>query len=320
MASDAPHHELLQSHGWEAFQRALGRTTFRVNGVLLIRTSLPLGTCYLSSPRTFAEVALRTAQVDQFLALVEQVRARAEQERAIAWRLEWPFAVAPTGTALTPPRILRRLREPEWTWRVDLSPSEDELLAAMHEKCRYNVRLALRKGVTVRVAHGERVDMDVFWSLLQDTAQRQQIHTHPRPYYDAMIRALQRSDASDTDVRLYIAEHEGMPIATILIAYCGETATYLHGGSAYAHRALVAPQLLHWTAMRDAKAAGIRWYDFGGIAPESDAASHDLASWAGITEFKKRFGGEVVYHPPTLDLVLRPFWYRGFALLARLRP
>lgn len=277
----------------------------------------------MSSPRTFAEINSHVARVDQFLALVEQVRAQAERVQAVSWRLEWPFTVAPTGTALTAPRILRRLREPEWTWRVDLLPSEDTLLAAMHEKCRYNVRLAQRKGVAVRTAHGTPADMDVFWSLLQDTAQRQQIHTHPRPYYDAMIRALQRpraSDAHDTDVRLYIAEHAGVPIAAILVAYCGETATYLHGGSAYAHRALVAPQLLHWTAMRDAKAVGMRWYDFGGIAPESDAASHDFASWAGITEFKKRFGGEAMHHPPTLDLVLRPFWYQGFALLARLRP
>jgi len=124
------------------------------------------------------------------------------------------------------------------------------------------------------------------------------------------------------NVRLYIAEREGVPLAAAIVAYYGDTATYLHGGSSYEHRALMTPHLLHWQAMRDAKAAGMRWYDFGGIEPPKSAPSSELqaTSWAGMTRFKQGFGGEVVHDPPTMDLVFRPNWYRLLSWMAKVRP
>lgn len=354
-------HDLLQSQGWEAFQRSLGRRVWRVDGVLAIAIPLPFGHCFLSSPRYV--VPARRPEESSTKDLAHAVRAIAKETGAIFWRAEFPSDLTPNASHLTPPRILRRLIEPEWTWRVACDRDDGALLVAMHPKHRYNIGLAERHSVTVRIASlpllpsltegvgdgggGVRTsggDLDAFWSLLQETARRQGIATHPKQYYVSMFDALRRASdvkrpAHDADCRLYFAEHEGAPIATALVAYHGDTATYLHGGSSHAHRALMAPHLLHWTAIRDARTVGCRWYDFGGVEPHADP-SHSTgrgsckpqagqaqsiqhpesgADWSGITRFKAGFGGEAVHHPPPMDLVFRRGWYTLLAALARMR-
>lgn len=322
--------DLLQSDGWERFQRALGRKTERIGGVLAIETPMPLGFLYLYSPRgSFPRHAERSPsprhseRPKDARNLTHALQDTAKATGAIFWRAEFDGPVSE-------PRVMRRFVEPEWTWRTALAGSDDERMATMHEKHRYNVRLAIRKGVTVRVSSpplpplsserrggvqgGEerRYDLDSFWFLLQDTARRQGIATHPRAYYETMIRVLPGTP-------VYLAECQGIPVAAAIVAYHGDTATYLHGGSSYAHRAFMAPHLLHWQAMRDAKAAGMRWYDWGGIEPPAASRKLQASDWLGMTRFKMGFGGEAVHHPPMHDLVFRPGWYHLLSFLARLR-
>ncbi|MDO8599272.1 MAG: peptidoglycan bridge formation glycyltransferase FemA/FemB family protein, partial [bacterium] len=222
---------------------------------------------------------------------------------------------------LSTPLVLRRALEPEWTWRTSLDGTDDALLARMHEKHRYNVRLAERRGVGVRrqpaptMASGASATFgDDAWRLLQETARRQGISTHPRRYYETMLRELPQTT-------LYIAEREDEALAAAIVAYHGDTATYLHGGSSHAHRQHMAPHLLHWSAMRAARDAGMRWYDWGGVQPQIPDSRFQIpnSTWSGITRFKQGFGGEAVRHPPTRDLVFRPGWYRMLSWLARIR-
>ncbi|MDO8462850.1 MAG: peptidoglycan bridge formation glycyltransferase FemA/FemB family protein [bacterium] len=374
--------DLLQSAGWEQFQQALGHRTHRVDGVLAIELPLPLGQRYLYSPRG-GEATSRQLQA---------ASACARKTGAMFWRGECSTPLATRNSQLVTPAVLRRQVEPQHTWRVNLEPSLDAVLAGMHEKHRYNVRLAEKRGVVVRTvslvpsSRAERSaversrqadgaadagrdfsarglgrnddgrgglgrnddgggglgrndaagDFDIFWSLLRDTAARQRIQTHPRAYYETMLATL-------PDTSLFLAEREGVPLMGAIIAYHGDTATYLHGGSSYEHRAHMAPHLLHWIAMSHAKEAGMRWYDFGGVVPpersgnlqvstdgSSDTSRHQEdgglktsatpSSWSGMTRFKQGFGGEMVTHPPMYDMVFRSGWYTGMALLARLRP
>lgn len=311
--------DLLQSEGWERFQHALGRTTERVDGVLAIRMPLPFGLRYIYSPRgTFPTGHCEEPQ--RRSNLTSSVGRLVQETGAVFWRAEFlsdKFA-APTfrpGRAcilqLRAPAVMRRLVEPEWTWRTSLEGSDDELLARMHEKHRYNVRLAERRGVRVNKYSSESVHQgyfDAFWPLLQETAARQGIQTHPRRHYEVMLRELPRT-------MLYLAEHGGVPVACAIVASYSDTATYLHGGSSYEHRALMAPHLLHWQAMRDAKAAGRQWYEWGGIAPQSIEAQR----WDGMTRFKMGFGGEAAHHSPMQDLIFRPRVYKILSWLAMLR-
>ncbi|MDP3770702.1 MAG: hypothetical protein Q8R16_00185, partial [bacterium] len=117
--------DLLQSEGWERFQAALGRKTVRVDGVLAIEMPLPFGGTYSYSPRaSFSRKGSATASV--------------------FWRAE-------SSDEGVTPRVLRRAVEPEWTWRTSLVGTDEERLVVMHEKHRYNMRLATKRGVVVRV-------------------------------------------------------------------------------------------------------------------------------------------------------------------------
>ncbi|MDO8425543.1 MAG: peptidoglycan bridge formation glycyltransferase FemA/FemB family protein [bacterium] len=298
-------HDLLQSQGWEQFQQALGRQTHRVGGVLAVAVPLPVRGSYLSCPRAACESSA--------------ARALAQEVGACFVRHE--------GDGVSP-RVMRRLVEPQHTWRVALDADSDAMLAAMHEKHRYNIRLAQRRGVAIRAVRtlsspphapgkargGVDVrDFDACWSLLGDTAQRQRIRTHERQYYETMLDVL-------PDTHLYFAEREGTALAVAIVTYHGDTATYLHGGSLHEQRQHMAPHLLHWTAMRGAKQAGVRWYDFGGMSLQTDRNKPTAASWEGITRFKQGFGGECVTHPQTRDLIVQRGWYTVGGALVRLRP
>ncbi|MBI4435002.1 peptidoglycan bridge formation glycyltransferase FemA/FemB family protein [Candidatus Uhrbacteria bacterium] len=377
--------DLLQSDGWERSQRALGRKTERVGGILAIEMPLPFGLRYWYAPRSGAsgELIVDSGELlDRAAGIIrgtDAVFLRAEFGSELSPPKADPPLAETINYQLSTPLVLRRAVEPEWTWRVDLASSEEELLTAMRPKHRYNIRVAERQGVVARTvippsssraepqrsreisdrpeisplrpdAIGTSVEMTKWkndfvtcWNLLQETAQRQEIATHPRQYYETMLASLAKCKMQnakckidDTDCLLYIAERNGEPLAVAIVAHYGDTATYLHGGSSYEHRAFMAPHLLHWQAMRDAKAAGMRWYDWGGIEPpkteerrtqngEPVLSSPSFRSsvlrsvWSGMTRFKHGFGGEAVHHPPTMDLVFRPNWYRLLSLLARLR-
>lgn len=196
-------------------------------------------------------------------------------------------------------------RQPEHTLIVDLRKHEETLMSEMHEKTRYNIKVAERHGVVVK----ENALPDDFLKLMSMTTTRDGFSAHPESYYRAMLK-------DSPDNKLFVAYGEGEPLAAAIVNFFGKTATYLHGASSNTKRNLMAPHLLHWQIMQSAKAGGYDFYDFWGIAPENEP-NH---AWAGITRFKKGFGGEIVIMPKALELPLRPVSYSIYKLIKRLRP
>ena len=94
-----------------------------------------------------------------------------------------------------------------------------------------------------------------------------------------------------------------------MVSFYGNGAVYLHGGLSYEHRAYMAPYLLHWEAIKDAKKNGFSFYDLWGVAPQNAPADH---TWSGITRFKEGFGGEFLEYVGAYDYVYRPAWYKAF--------
>lgn len=300
----------LQSWEWGEFQRATGREVLRLRGdgalAQMIRLPLPFGKSYWYCPR--GPLAL-----DILPPLAEEAR----KNEAIFLRcepLEKPvhrfFAGAKKREAVQPAQTLI----------VDLAQDEEAILAAMHEKWRYNIRLAERKGVRVFMAgEHDASALDIFWNLLEETTDRDGFRAHGKEYYRAMLERLAGDPATDGKTRpvarLVFAEHDGKVLAANLMLYFGSTATYLHGASSRERREVMAPQLLHWKAMTDAKSWGYASYDFWGVAPEG-AEDHP---WAGITRFKRGFGGRYVSYPGTYDLPLDRGWYGLYSLIQKLR-
>jgi peptidoglycan pentaglycine glycine transferase (the first glycine) len=197
--------------------------------------------------------------------------------------------------------------QPANTLLLDLRQSEDELLASMHHKTRYNIGLAVRRGVHVSFAEHE---LDDVWALFESTRSRGGFRLHEREYYEKMLATL----TGECRAFLATAFYEHQPIATTLMLDFGNTRTYLHGASKREHRNLMAPYLLHWELIRAAKAKGLKWYDWWGVAPVG-AKNHD---WEGISRFKRGFGGEEVAYPGTYDVVGNPLAYSLYKILRQI--
>jgi lipid II:glycine glycyltransferase (peptidoglycan interpeptide bridge formation enzyme) len=212
--------------------------------------------------------------------------------------------------------------QPRETFVVDITKSEEELLAAMKSKTRYNVRLAEKKGVRVFQSSDEKYRA-AFVDLVTGTADRKGITPHPRKYYETMLGTLLGEHAM-----LFVAEHEGDILGINFMTYHEGTATYLHGGSSDVKRDYMAPFLLQWEAIRDAKRRGCVRYDFGGIhskienprLPDGQGKS-SIDSWSGITRFKTGFSPETVptMFPGCYDIVLSPLRYFLYKFLSSLR-
>lgn len=191
--------------------------------------------------------------------------------------------------------------QPAHTLITDLRSSEELLLAGMHEKTRYNIRLAKKKGVEIEIGSAA---FEQAWSVFEMTATRDQFRLHTKAHYKKMIE--------DGTAFLAIAKYEQDILAANIMVDFGDTRTYLHGASSNIKRNMMAPYLLHWELMMDAKTHGIHFYDWWGVAPMNAPENHP---WAGISRFKRGFGGEEVESPGTMDLIQKPLVYRTYQIV-----
>lgn len=235
--------------------------------------------------------------------------------KALFWRFE-PAVENGRPEGLMPVRFRRNdSQNPSSTILLDLTPSQDDLLTAMHQKTRYNIRVAAKHGVTTRLAtHAE--DVEIFLNLMDETAKRDEFVQHDRAYLKETYARLQR----DGMARIRIAEQNGKPLAANLEILYGDTVTYLYGSSSSEARNLMAPFALHWDALTQAKRDGFLYYDFWGANPESKAAFAYKDSWDGITRFKRGWGGKQVdlygtwdlpFVMPIYNLIFRKHYLRG---------
>ena len=195
---------------------------------------------------------------------------------------------------------------------VDLSPSEDELLANMKQKTRYNIRLAARKGVTVRT--GGLADLPLLYCMYAETSVRDGFVIRDEGYYRAVWEAFMRPGSAPAApqvpaVEPLIAEVEGDPVAAVMIFRFARKAWYLYGMSTTKHRDLMPNYLLQWEAMRRAKASGCLTYDLWGAPDEFDES---YPMW-GVFRFKEGLGGQVSRTLGAWDLPIRPTLYRLYA-------
>jgi lipid II:glycine glycyltransferase (peptidoglycan interpeptide bridge formation enzyme) len=205
----------------------------------------------------------------------------------------------PAGRAIQPTRTLH----------VDLRPSDEEILLQMKSKTRYNIRLAGRRGVNVRV--GNVGDIEVFYQLSQKTAERDQFAIHSREYYRTAYDLFAPSGMA----RLLVAEHEGQPLAALMVFACGRQGWYFYGASSDEERQRMPNYALQWAAMQWAKAQGCELYDLWGVpdaeenALEAEFAERSDGLW-GVYRFKRGFGGRLVQYVGAYDYVYRPMLYR----------
>ncbi len=311
--ASSSHRSFLQTWAWGDVQQALGASRFRIvvedNGklvavALVILRSLKMGYSWLYIPRgpIFREGLDERYTARAWLALEDKIKSLAREHNAFFVRVDpsWEsFSVAGWQKA-------SREVQPQHTLLLDLSSPEEEMLAHMHAKTRYNIRVAERKGVQVRFSSSVE-DVRTFTAIAKSVTGRTGFSYHPDEYYRAIVEVLGNAGMAE----LAIAEIKGEAIAAHLMVYADGIATYAHGASMNEHRSVMAPALLYWETIRRAKEKGLQQYDFFGIAPEDAPKDHP---WNGITRMKLGFGGTRVSYCGAYDLVLNEALYTMFTI------
>ncbi|MGE5223381.1 MAG: lipid II:glycine glycyltransferase FemX [Omnitrophica WOR_2 bacterium] len=208
---------------------------------------------------------------------------------------------------------------------VDLTFAEEDLLSRMKQKTRYNIHLAERKGVTIRL--GTLSDLPLLYRMYAETSLRDGFTIRPEAYYHTVWNTFMHNispgnvvDASTPAAEALIAEVSGEPVAAAILFFFARKAWFLYGMSRAAHRDKMPNYLLQWEAIRRARQAGCRVYDLWG-APDEFNANDTL--W-GVFRFKEGLGGQVSRTIGAWDLPVKPLIYRLYThtlprLLAILR-
>ncbi len=344
----------LQSYEWGEFQKKFGRRVFRLAGddwqAQFIEMPLPFGKKYWYCPRgpimansqwpiansenkstslPADAKALAGKQPSPYQGegagevlqgFIDEIREMAKKEGVMFFRIcpEWPADMELEAKLEIPGfKKLRYDIEPAQTLILDIAKSEEDLLTQMHPKWRYNIGLAQKKGVRVKMIGADDPDFEKyfsdFWRLMEQTAKRQKIRLHDEEYYRKQLNPpppsfkkeggsslYKREVGRDFANLLFIVEHQDQVIAANIVNFFGRRAFYLHGGSDNEKRSLMVPHLLQWEQIREAKKRGCSEYDFWGINEQK---------WPGVTRFKKGFGGHEVNYIGCWDYPLDKKWY-----------
>ncbi len=317
---------LLQSPEWQHFQEKNGRTCLQGEFGLGVVETLPIVGKYVYLPRgpivsISNPPAGRAGFKFQISKLRDELFAVARTQK-VGWvrvepgseeELEVLKQVFGVGNMVRAPHDV----QPREILVMDIVSSETELLSAMKPKTRYNIRLAEKHGVSVRFSREAR-DMETFIDLIYATTERKAIRPHPKEYYRNFFATFNSERCT-----LALAEYEGQVLAANLLVFFDSTAYYLHGGSSAEGRHLMAPFLLQFQSIREAKQRGMTQYNFGGVRTEATGYKLQAtsSSWEGITRFKQGFAPatEPIVFPGAYDIIVSLWHYRMYRLLAWLQ-
>jgi lipid II:glycine glycyltransferase (peptidoglycan interpeptide bridge formation enzyme) len=320
-----PNPHVLQSWAWGEFKARHGWTATRVlfqeDGQPLAAASLlqrklprlPLSILYVPKGP-----ALDWTDGDRVARILSELERLARTRRALFVKLD-PDLYDPAecpGFSPRPasaPGVARRLQSRGWrfsqdqiqfrnTLLLDLTLPEEELLAGMKQKTRYNIRLSERRGVTIR--SGQPADLDLFYQMYAETARRDQFTIRPPGYYlDAWRTFLQQDQA-----HLLLAEFEGEVLAGLILFLFGGTAWYMYGASTERHRRHMPNYLLQWAAIRLARDRGCRLYDLWGAPDRLDESD---PMW-GVVRFKLGLGGQLARGLGAWDFPVNQAAYKAY--------
>jgi lipid II:glycine glycyltransferase (peptidoglycan interpeptide bridge formation enzyme) len=303
--SNHPHSHILQTGEWGELKAAFGWQVLRVisgdMGAQLLLRSLPMGftLAYLPKPISFDDCRL-VDEVDSLCLAKKSILLKVEQD-------DWVPPSAKAAPTFEGFRVSSHAIQPRRTSVVDITGKEEEILGRMKQKCRYNVRLAEKKGVTVRPWS----DINGFHALIKMTGGRDGFSVHSLEYYERVYNLFHPAGMAE----LLVAEFEGKPLAALMVFSRGIRSWYLYGASSDEERNRMPAYLLQWEAMRWAKSKGAEEYDLWGVPDEDENVlesqfdSRQDGLW-GVYRFKRGFGGKILRTAPAMDKVYNPFLYK----------
>ncbi len=316
----------LQSFEWGEFQEVFNRKVLRFfvkdGGYILLcasvfRYSLPKKKSYLYihyGPVVKKEVSIEKLQ-EAFFVLLSELKKIAKKNKSIFLKVEQENS--PINLENLKFRKSKKDIQARETLILNIEREEDEILKEMKQKTRYNIKLAKKRGVNIFEVPQKDAAFSMFYGLLEKTSERNTFRLHPKKYYENMIDMFFNADTNFKE-RLFFAEYEGKILATAMIGFFGNRATFLHGASSDENKNVMAPYLLHWEIIKKAKEAGVKEYDFWGIVTKKTDPKKRKA-WQGFSRFKEGFSGDVVEYQGAYDFVFSKFWYFLYNLARKIK-
>ena len=302
---------LLQTGEWGELKSAFGWEPVRIilddrNGVQILFRHLPFGLTLAYMPK----LAIGNQKLIGNEKFWLEVDAICKKHRAVFLKIEpdaWQSDFILPNTSHTALSTSMHNIQPPRTITVDLRASEEEILARMKQKTRYNIRLAAKKGVSVRPWD----DLPAFHEMMLVTGGRDGFGVHSLEYYRRAYELFYPTCMAE----LFVAEYQGKPLAALMVFACGHRAWYVYGASNDEERNRMPTYLLQWEAMRWARSKGAEEYDLWGV-PDEDEESLEThftersdGLW-GVYRFKRGFGGEVKRAAQALDRIYNPLLYK----------
>ena len=309
--------DLMQSFEWGDLKSRSGWKPIRVfaeeNGEIvaaasILKRSIPkVGRCIMYIPRG---PVLDTTNLELVKVFTAKLRQIALQHRAILLKIDPPVPIEDSVSEVN----LRSVgfmpisaqgfggTQPKCVMQLDLDKSIDEIMASFKEKWRYNIRLAARKGVSVRM-DCDKSELKVFYDLLKETCTRDGFLVRGYSYFEDMWDCLVPAGY----MRLVLTYYEGQPVAGAIAYIFGDKAMYTYGASSNAHRNVMPNHLMQWTMIQWAKESGCKWYDFRGVSPKKGDGSDEHLE--GLNRFKEGFSPRFVEYIGEYDIILSPAFY-----------
>jgi len=304
--------EFLQSWGYGEFLKSVGRNVERLElkknsgeseFAQYIVSPGPWGIMYVYMPR----INLNTDYIQMLIPYFKK--------RGFAFVRVEPVNRMTVDSFKTKQTINR---QPHFSWLLDINKDTELLLADMHPKTRYNIKLAEKRGVAI----DESKNLDLYWNLNNETTKRNNFVTHPKEYIEQLLAL--------GNVYQFNALLDGKAIASAIILVSNKKGIYFLGASSDLHRNVMSPYLLHWSIIKKLKELGCVAYDFWGIAQPSEEGKDSAECFhgycwdskdplAGVSRFKAGFGGNLKVYPDALDIILEPFKYVCVSLVKKVR-
>ncbi|MBP9819442.1 peptidoglycan bridge formation glycyltransferase FemA/FemB family protein [Candidatus Woesebacteria bacterium] len=317
-----PEANFLQSWNWGVFQERLGKSVVRFITKSQTETgSLVVGVCQavFEKARRGAYLAVAGGPLSNWEGQEEVLHVQLNELKRIAKELGCSFIRLRPQQVDSPQiqTVVRRCgmsRSPmhltaDLTLQLDLTQSTDVLLQEMRKNTRAAIRKATELGITVRQSN-DVTEIEEFYLQQKSLAKRHGFVPFSRMFLEEQFRSFM----DDGQVVLFHAYSGDVLLASAFIIFYNHEAVYHYGVSTLENAKLPGSYACQWAAIRAAQQLGCTRYNFWGIAPEAEKQHR----FAGVSLFKRGFGGREVAYLPAHDIPLS--WRYGLTyLFERLR-
>lgn len=322
-AASHPNGNFLQAPFWSEIKNTWGNEYIisrdengKVRGtmLLLIKKVPKLPYTFLYAPRG---PVCDPSDFDALRDMIDAVKQVAKQRKGYVFKCDPSFLMSDEsfkqnaeklGLHIIPSGKNFEGIQPNFVFRLDIqNKTYDELFEAFHSKTRYNIRLAGRKGVTVR--RGDKSDLPAFHEIMKITGTRDRFSIRPLEYFERMYDVM-----ADGHLRLYCAELDGKMIAATIAIYYGDKVWYLYGASSNEHRNVMPNYLLQEAMIKWALEKQCRIYDFRGVSGDMSPEN----PLYGLYRFKSGFSGELVQFVGECEMVFKPLVKKAADIAAKI--